>query len=119
MKREVLKVAICASDREYQTRLREYCENYLRERNTGFYASKLCISPKYLSSIIKEQSGKTCADWIDEYISFNARTLLKDSTLSIKQISDRLGFPSQSVFGRFFKKVNGVSPKVFRNQQDL
>ncbi len=94
-------------------------ENYLRERNTGFYASKLCISPKYLSSIIKEQSGKTCADWIDEYISFNARTLLKDSTLSIKQISDRLGFPSQSVFGRFFKKVNGVSPKVFRNQQDL
>ena len=94
-------------------------ENYLRERNTGFYASQLCISPKYLSSIIKEQSGKTCADWIDEYISFNARSLLKDSTLSIKQISDRLGFPSQSVFGRFFKKVNGVSPKVFRNQQDL
>lgn len=94
-------------------------ENYLRERNTGFYASKLCISPKYLSSIIKEQSGKTCADWIGEYISFNARGLLKDSTLSIKQISDRLGFPSQSVFGRFFKKVNGVSPKVFRNQQDL
>ena len=94
-------------------------ENYLRERNTGFYASQLCISPKYLSSIIKEQSGKTCAEWIDEYISFNAKTLLKDSTLSIKQISDRLGFPSQSIFGRFFKKKNGVSPKEFRNRQDV
>ncbi len=94
-------------------------ENYLRERNTGFYASQLCISPKYLSSIIKEQSGKTCSEWIDEYVSFNARSLLKDSTLSIKQISDRLGFPSQSVFGRFFKKVNGVSPKEFRNRQDI
>lgn len=93
--------------------------NYLKERNTGFYASQLCISPKYLSSIIKEQSGKTCAEWIDEYISFNARTLLKDSTLSIKQISDRLGFPSQSIFGRFFKKINGVSPKEFRNRQDI
>lgn len=94
-------------------------ENYLRERSTGFYASQLCISPKYLSSIIKEQSGKTCAEWIDEYISFNAKTLLKDSTLSIKQISDRLGFPSQSIFGRFFKKINGVSPKEFRNRQDV
>lgn len=94
-------------------------ENYVRERNTGFYASQLCISPKYLSSIIKEQSGKTCAEWIDEYISFNAKTLLKDSTLSIKQISDRLGFPSQSIFGRFFKKINGVSPKEFRNRQDV
>lgn len=94
-------------------------ENYVRERNTGFYASQLCISPKYFSSIIKEQSGKTCAEWIDEYISFNAKTLLKDSTLSIKQISDRLGFPSQSIFGRFFKKINGVSPKEFRNRQDV
>lgn len=94
-------------------------ENYVRERNTGFYASQLCISPKYLSSIIKEQSGKTCAEWIDEYISFNAKTLLKDSTLSIKQISDRLDFPSQSIFGRFFKKINGVSPKEFRNRQDV
>lgn len=94
-------------------------ENYVRERNTGFYASQLCISPKYLSSIIKEQSGKTCAEWIDEYISFNAKILLKDSTLSIKQISDRLGFPSQSIFGRFFKKINGVSPKEFRNRQDV
>ena len=94
-------------------------ENYVRERSTGFYASQLCISPKYLSSIIKEQSGKTCAEWIDEYISFNAKTLLKDSTLSIKQISDRLGFPSQSIFGRFFKKINGVSPKEFRNRQDV
>lgn len=92
-------------------------KNCLKERNTSFYASELCISPKYLSSIIKEQSDKTCADWINEYLSYNARCLLQDSALSIKQISDRLGFPSQSVFGRFFKKANGVSPKIFRNQQ--
>lgn len=106
-------------DEIFRLFLRLLEENYLTEKSTAFYASKLCMTPKYLSSVIKEQSGKSCSAWIDEYISLNARSLLKESTLSIKQISYRLGFPSLSVFGRFFKRVNGITPKAFRNREEI
>ena len=77
-------------------------KNYTRERSISFYASQMCLTPKYLSTIIKEVSGKHGMQWIDDYVSLEAKALLRNGNLSVKQVSDQLHFPSQSMFGRFF-----------------
>lgn len=89
-------------------------EHYSRERSISFYADRMCLTPKYLSTIIKEVSGKHGLQWIDEYVALEAKALLHKSELSVKQVSDQLNFPSQSMFGRFFKKMTGYSPKQYK-----
>ena len=89
-------------------------KHYTEERSISFYADRMCLTPKYLSTIIKEVSGKHGMQWIDEYVSLEAKALLRNSDLSVKQVSDQLNFPSQSMFGRFFKKMTGYSPKQYK-----
>lgn len=90
--------------------------NYTRQRNVSFYASKLCITPKYLSYIIKEQTGKTALEYIEGYTITECKALLLSTDMSIQEISNSLDFPSQSVFGKFFKRITGLSPKEYRNK---
>ncbi len=87
---------------------------FRRERSISFYASQMCLTPKYMSSIIREISGKHGTQWIDDYVALEAKALLRNSDLTIKQIADTLNFPSQSMFGRFFKKMTGYSPKQYK-----
>lgn len=87
---------------------------YMQERSISFYADRMCLTPKYLSTIIKDVSGKHGMQWIDDYVTLEAKALLRNSTLSVKQVSDQLNFPSQSMFGRFFKKMTGYSPKQYK-----
>lgn len=91
-------------------------KHYKTERQVGFYAEKLNFTPKYLSQIIKAASGKSANDWIDEYVALEAKALLKSSKLTIQQISDELNFADQSVFGKYFKRCEGVSPKEYRRK---
>ncbi|WP_302761508.1 helix-turn-helix domain-containing protein [Phocaeicola coprocola] len=91
-------------------------ENHRKERLVGFYAEKLSLTPKYLSQLIKEYTGKSANDWIDEFVILEAKALLHSSVLSIQQISDKLNFPDQSSFGKYFKVHTGISPKNYRNQ---
>ncbi|MCR5181034.1 MAG: AraC family transcriptional regulator [Bacteroidaceae bacterium] len=88
-------------------------KNYHQERSIAYYADRLCLTPKYLSTIIKEVSGKHGLQWIDEYVALEAKALLREGHLSVKQVSDSLNFPSQSMFGRFFKKMTGYTPKKY------
>ena len=88
--------------------------NYKKERGLDFYAAKLCITTGYLSKVIKETSNKSANDWIDEYITLEIKALLKSTNMTIEQISDELNFPSQSFFGKYFKRVTGMSPKEYR-----
>lgn len=85
------------------------------ERSVGFYAEQLHITPKYLSSLIKEVSGKSAAQWIDDYVIVEAKNLLKFSDLSIQEISYQLNFSNQSFFGKFFKHHTGQSPREYKN----
>ncbi len=82
-------------------------------REVQFYASKLDITPKYLSAVAIEYSGKNASCWIDEYVTTKAKTMLREQQYNIKTVSERLNFPSQSFFGRYFKRVTGMSPKQF------
>lgn len=87
---------------------------YKQERSVTFYASKLYISPKYLSTVIKEISGRSAAQWIDEYVILEAKSLLKYSTLNVQEIADELNFCNQSFFGKYFKQHTGMSPNTYR-----
>lgn len=87
-----------------------------RERNVSFYARELDITPKYLSSVVKEVSGKTAARWIDESVVLEAKTLLKYSGMSILQIATHLNFSTQSFFGKYFKQHTGTSPSRYKRK---
>ena len=89
-------------------------ENYKEHRKIGFYADKLCMSNKYLSSLLKQETGLTALEWIERYVVLYAKSCLTSTSMTVQQISDELDFPSQSVFGKYFKRVEGVSPKTYR-----
>ncbi len=91
-------------------------ENYKSERSVSFYAQKLCITPKYLTTLIKRVSGKSVSDWIDDYVILEAKTLLKSSNMSIQEIAYYLNFPNQSFFGCYFKRHAGLSPSQYKLQ---
>lgn len=90
-------------------------EHFRKERFLDFYASKLEITPKHLSRTVKKQTGYTAVEWIERFVILESKVLLKSSNLNIQQIADELNFPSQSFFGKYFKKFTGLSPKEFRN----
>ena len=81
---------------------------------TSFYASLLHITPKYLTTIIKQVSGRSAAEWIDECVILEAKNLLKYSSMSIQQIAYYLNFPNQSFFGTYFKRRTGMSPTEYK-----
>lgn len=89
-------------------------ENFKRERTVGFYAEQMCVTPKYLSLLIKEFSGKSAAEWIDYYVITEAKTLLRYSTMSIQEVAYELSFSSQSFFGKYFKHLTGMSPSEYK-----
>ncbi|MDY0989750.1 helix-turn-helix domain-containing protein [Flavobacterium sp. CFBP9031] len=92
-------------------------KDFLNFRTVQHYADELNVSRKYLSEVIKKHSGKTASDWISEMVILEAKVLLQNKKMSINQISDLLHFSDQSVFGRFFKNYEGISPLEYRKKQ--
>lgn len=88
--------------------------NFKNVRSVQAYASMLNITPKYLSQTLKEITGKTAGDFIDEMVMMEAKILLSDPSLSISQVSDCLGFSDQFFFSNYFKKHAGISPSGYR-----
>ena len=91
-------------------------EYHNRERGMQFYADKLCLTPKYLSKIVKEASGRSGPEWIDDFVILEAKNLLRYSDQSIKEIAYKLNFPSASVFNKFFKANTGLIPSEYRRK---
>lgn len=89
---------------------------YRKERDVSFYARMQHITPRYFSAIIKEKTGNSALQWIVRMVITEAKQLLEESDLSIKEIADQLNFPTQSFFGKYFKQYVGVSPKEYRNK---
>lgn len=88
---------------------------YFQEhRDVEFYATSLQISAKHLSTVLKATSGKTAGDWIELYVVREAKILLSNSSLRIKEIASRLHFSSQAFFGKYFRNITGMSPSDYR-----
>ena len=113
------------SDAEPKSRSEEYfrsfirClyENYKNERSVTFYASQLRITPKYLTTVIKQVSGRTAAEWIDEYVILEAKNLLRYSSMSVQEVAYALNFANQSFFGKYFKQHTSMSPSQYKMQK--
>lgn len=88
----------------------------VKYRTVEDYASRLCISPKYLTAVCKKYSGKTAGDWIREQVLEEIRYYLKQTDLSLKQVSDRIGFSNPSFFGKYVKQHLGMTPIQLRQQ---
>ena len=86
----------------------------VKHRTVEAYANDLYISPKYLTTICKKNSGKTANEWITEHVLEDIRYYLKQTDLSIKQICNQLGFPNPSFFGKYVKDHFGMTPMEFR-----
>ena len=85
------------------------------ERSVSFYADKLCMSPKYLSLVVKKSTGHTAASIIDDHVILEAKNLLRFSGKNIQQVAYELNFSNQSSFGKYFKHLTGMSPSEFQN----
>lgn len=96
--------------------IRYVSEHYKEERSVSFYADKMFLTPKHLSTVVKEVSGKTASEWIDSLVVLEAKVMLKSSDRSIQEIADELHFANQSFFGKYFKHHTGVSPKEYRKR---
>lgn len=83
-------------------------------REVSFYADKLCVTPDYLSKVIREYDGQSAARWIINAVITEAKILFREPDRTISQIATELNFPDQSTFGKFFKRNTGLSPLQYR-----
>ena len=119
-------ILLSAKEKAIKTRKEEIFETFVTlleqhfrdKQNIGWYAQQICLTPKYLSKMIYEASGKHAGDWIKDYIILEAQALLNSSSLTVKQISNELGFANQSHFGSYFKRYTGISPRAYKHKTD-
>lgn len=88
--------------------------DYRKNREVGYYADALCVTPKYLSEVCKKVSGFTANFWIDRFATIELTRLLKDKSMSLVDIAYKFNFSSQSHFTRYVQKNLGSSPTAFR-----
>ena len=90
-------------------------KQFRSQRNVNMYSEQLSITPKYLTETVKEITGKTAGEIIDDFVLLEAKLLLDNPALSIAEIADELHFSDQSFFGKYFKRHTGLSPKEYRH----
>ncbi|MCR4964758.1 MAG: helix-turn-helix domain-containing protein [Bacteroidales bacterium] len=94
-------------------------EHYNQHHSVVFYAKELCLSPKYFSNLIKQETGYTAKYWITRYLIMEAKRILRNrSDLNIQQVGAMLGYDDQTSFCRHFKNETGVSPSAYRRGQE-
>lgn len=90
--------------------------HFAEHHDIGFYASQLNISPVYLSRVVRQVTGRTVVDYVNQFLVMEASFLLRTTTLSITQIADRLHFADAASFSKFFLRNKGIRPKDYRKQ---
>ena len=91
-------------------------EYHCSQRGVAFYSEKMNLTPKYLSMLVRQASGRSAPEWISDFVILEAKNMLRYSNRSIKEIVAYLNFPSQPVFYNFFKSRTGLTPSQYRNQ---
>ena len=113
-KNDIVPFELSRKEELFQQFLKLMFKHSREEHSVSFYAGKMCITPRYLSAVLKELTGKTTNNWIDHSLILDAKILLKTPNMTVQQVSDMLNFSNQSTFGKFFKKHTGQSPAEFR-----
>ena len=97
--------------------MRLLSEYFIEHHDLSFYADALNISTTYLSRVVRQITGRTVIDYVNQFLVMEATFLLRTTNLSIAQVSDRLHFSDQAAFSKFFSRLQGVSPKEYRRRQ--
>lgn len=82
-----------------------------------YYADRLCMTSRYLGTIVSDISGETAKEWIDRALVIKAKIMLRHTDEQVTQIADSLGFPNSSFFCRFFKQHASISPLAYRRNE--
>lgn len=115
------------ANRQSQTREQRLFSDFIQlvsrdaaqQHQVEYYASCLCLSPRYVSTLIKNVSGKTAKEWIDDAIIIRTKIALKHTDKSIVQIADDICFPNPSFFCKFFKRMTGMTPLEYRKSNQI
>ena len=79
-----------------------------------YYADRMCLTERYLGTVVRQTSGTTAKDWIDRALITQANVLLRHSNKSVLQISEELNFPNPAFFSKYFKRLTGMTPGEFQ-----
>lgn len=94
--------------------LRMILEDHSPDKDVAYYAGKLGVSAKYLTTVMRSLSGHSAREWIVRYMLLEIKSLLRESSMDLKVIAARTRFPDQSTMSRFFKHYTGIAPSVYR-----
>ncbi|WP_352421371.1 helix-turn-helix domain-containing protein [Proteiniphilum sp.] len=90
--------------------------NFKKEKTVTFYANELCLTPKYLSTVIKKVTGRPVMDWIHEILIIGIKQELVSTHRTMLEISEEYNFPNPSFFSSFFKQHTGKTPIEYRKR---
>ena len=105
-KRQVLMTFLLSLNQEYK-----------QHRTVQYYAEKQALSPRHFANIVKRESGFTPMEWINMVTINQAKNLLRQPNILVKQVADELGFPEQFTFRKYFKVHTGQSPSEYQNRR--
>lgn len=117
-RQQVSKPVQTRTQARYEEFLSLVSDNFMTQKSVAFYAEKMYMTPKYLTTLVKNVSGRTATDWIDTFLLLEAKNLLRYSDLTVKQIGYRLNFQSIPSFHKFFKKQTGLTPNEYREVKE-
>ena len=87
------------------------------QHQISYYAERMCLTERYLGTVIRQTSGTTAKDWIDRALITQAKVLLRHSDHSVLQISDELNFPNPAFFSKYFKRLTAMTPLGYRGKE--
>ena len=82
-----------------------------------WYGEQMCLSPKYLSEVVKEISGRSASGWISAMVINEIKTLLRNTNYSVKEVAQIMNFRNQSFLGKYFKNYTGMSPREYKKKE--
>lgn len=88
-----------------------------REHQIRFYADKMCLTERYLGTVIRQASGTTAKEWIDRALMAHIKIELKHSDKSIARISEELNFPNPAFFCKYFKRFTNQTPSEYKQMK--
>jgi len=109
--------AVNSSDYTFHSFMKMLRENP-HKREVQWFAEQLGITPKYLSEISKERSGKSASEWIADLTVTELKHYLRNTTIPIHEVAQIMEFPNASFFCQYTKKHTGMTPNAFRKKQD-
>lgn len=101
-------------DKMLQQFISDLSKHFKTHRDVAFYAELQYITPRHFATQIHAKSGRTPLQWVALFTIIEAKRLLDNPKMSIKEIAEKLHFPEQASFGRYFKKYTGISPTEYR-----